>query len=138
MNQTSSKLTSTTLSVTIDRDWRELYDQFWRPEEFPRWASGLSDASLKYVDGEWRANGPGGPITIIFTSHNAYGIMDHWARLDPRRTIYIPLRVIENGDGAEVMLTLFRQPGMTDEKFAEDADWVRRDLKRLKALAERH
>jgi hypothetical protein len=62
--------------------------------------------------------------------------MDHWVRLDAKRTVYVPLRVIENGDGAEVMLTLFRQPGMTDEKFAEDADWVRRDLERLKALAE--
>jgi hypothetical protein len=63
MNQAPLKLTSTTLSITIDRDWRQLYDRFWRPEEF-RWASGLCDASLKHIDGEWRANGPEGPITV--------------------------------------------------------------------------
>jgi hypothetical protein len=32
-----------------------------------------------------------------------------------------------------VALTLFRQPGMSDEQFAADADWVRRDLAALAA-----
>jgi hypothetical protein len=49
----------------------------------------------------------------------------------------MPLRVIENGAGAEVSLTLFRRPGMTDEKFAADADWVRRDLATLAARYEK-
>src|SRR3546814_3233451 len=47
-----------------------------------------------------------------------------------------PLRVIQNDGGAEVMLTLFRQPGMDAEKFAADARWIHRDLKALKALIE--
>jgi hypothetical protein len=34
------------------------------------------------------------------------------------------------------MLTLFRVPGMNDEKFAADAQWVMRDLNRLKDLLE--
>lgn len=49
---------------------------------------------------------------------------------------YVPLRVISNGSGAEVQLTLRRVPGMTDEKFAADAQWVASDLNRLKALLE--
>lgn len=40
--------------------------------------------------------------------------------------------MIANGEGAEVMLTLFRQPGMTDEDFARDAKWITRDLPALK------
>ncbi|WP_225308522.1 hypothetical protein [Hypericibacter terrae] len=54
----------------------------------------------------------------------------------PGVEILIPLRVVANGSGSEVALTLFRLPGMSDEKFAADADWVRRDLERLKALLE--
>lgn len=50
--------------------------------------------------------------------------------------VHVPLRVIQNGDGAEVMRTLFRQPGMDDERFAA-AKWINRDLKVLKALVER-
>lgn len=44
------------------------------------------------------------------------------------------MRVLANGDGAEVMLTVFRQPSMTAEKFAADLQWVERDLLALKAL----
>ena len=47
------------------------------------------------------------------------------------------MRIIQNGDGAEVMLTLFRQPDMDDERFSADTKWVVRDLKRLKELSER-
>jgi hypothetical protein len=48
--------------------------------------------------------------------------------------IYVPLRVIRNGDGAEVQLTLFRQPKMSDALFASDAEWIVHDLLALKAL----
>jgi hypothetical protein len=53
------------------------------------------------------------------------------------QTVYIPLRVIANGDGAEVTLSLIRQPQMSAADFARDAEWVLRDLRRLKALLER-
>ena len=63
--------------------------------------------------------------------------MDHWVDLGSGRVIYVPLRVIENENGADLLLTLFRRPEMTDAKFAEDGEWVKRDLLALKALAER-
>jgi hypothetical protein len=53
------------------------------------------------------------------------------------KPVNVPLRVIANGEGAEVQLTLFRQPGMDDEAFARDRRWIRKDLATLKALAER-
>jgi hypothetical protein len=46
------------------------------------------------------------------------------------------MRVIANGDGSEVVLTLIRLPDVTDEQFASDAEWVERDLRALKALLE--
>jgi hypothetical protein len=127
----------TTVGVSIDRDWRAVYDAFWRPQAFPRWASGLSNADLGKDGSVWKATGPDGPIEITFTDHNAFGVMDHWVDLGGGRVVYVPLRVIENGTGAHVLLTLFRQPDMTDAKFAEDVAWVTRDLSALKALAER-
>ena len=59
--------------------------------------------------------------------------MDHFLETGDGQEVHIPLRVIANGEGAEVMLTLFRQPGMTDEDFARDAKWITRDLRALKA-----
>jgi hypothetical protein len=130
-------LGSRTISISINRSWKEICAGIWRPEDFPKWASGLSELPL-VRDGEaWTAEGPEGPIGIRFTGHNEFGVMDHWIDVSGGQEIYVPLRVLANGDGAEVMLTLFRQPGMSDEKFAADAAWVQRDLVALRELVTR-
>lgn len=125
---------SRTLRIAIDRDWREVYEAIWRPERFPDWASGLSHSTLTREGDHWKAAGPEGAVWITFTGHNAFGVMDHTVRLEDGTQVYVPLRVIRNGDGAEVQFTLFRLPGMDDAKFAADAAWVMRDLQALQAL----
>ena len=127
-------LESKTLSVTIDRNWKEVYEAVWRPEDFPKWASGLSQSLLTRDGDAWKAEGPEGQIRITFTGHNDFGVMDHSVLLGDGTVICVPLRVIRNGEGAEVQLTLFRQPGMGDDRFAVDAEWVARDLLALKRL----
>lgn len=125
------------LSVTIARPWREVYEAFWRPEAFPRWASGLSEFALREDGDSWVGQGAEGGIRVFFTPHNDYGVMDHRVIPDGGTPVEVPLRIIANGEGAEVQLTLFRQPGMDDEMFARDRRWIRKDLATLKALAER-
>jgi hypothetical protein len=126
---------SLTINVRIARDWRDVYDFVSAPENFPHWASGLGK-SLERVDGQWIAQGPGGPVAVRFTERNDFGIVDHTVILSPGDEITVPMRVIANHTGCEVMLTLFRLPGMTDTAFAADADWVKRDLNMLKAVLE--
>ena len=104
-------LPSRTFSVSINREWRGLYGEIWRPEYFTKWASGLAQSELRQSGNEWLADGPEGPIRIRFTPHNEHGVMDHFVETGNRNEVYIPLRVIRNGQGAEVMLTLFRQHG---------------------------
>lgn len=127
-------LAARTYSVSIDHDWRSLYEAIWRPEFFPKWASGLAESHLRRDGGDWLADGPEGPIRIRFTPHNDHGVMDHFVDTGAGDPVHIPLRVVQNGESAEVMLTLFRQPGMTDEKFAADAKWINRDLVTLRGL----
>jgi hypothetical protein len=123
-----------TISIYIDRDWRDVYEAAWRPEVFRRWASGLANSSFEGQGGRWTAEGPGGPVSIRFTDHNEFGVMDHYVELENGDEIYVPLRVFANDAGAEVSLALFRQPGMSNETFEADADWVRKDLAALKKL----
>lgn len=130
-------LPARTFSVSIRCDWRALYEQIWQPAFFARWASGLAESALRQDGDQWVADGPEGPIRIRFTPHNDYGVMDHVVDAGDGVEIHIPLRVIRNGEGAEVMLTLFRQPGMDDEKFAGDARWINKDLSTLRTLIER-
>ena len=126
-----------TLSVSIDRDWREVYEYASQPRNLRHWASGLG-SDLVPSGSEWTAQGPEGPIRIRFSPPNNVGVLDHVVTVAPGVEILVPIRVMANGDGSEVALTLFRLPGMSDEKFAADADWVRRDLSALKALLEAH
>jgi hypothetical protein len=127
------------VSVHIARNWREVYAFASPPEAFPRWASGLGEP-LRHEGAKWvfeGSEGSEGTVIVRFSEPNDYGVLDHYVLLPDGSEIYIPLRVIANGQGSDVQLTLFRVPGMTDAKFAADAQWVERDLNKLKALLEK-
>jgi len=128
-------LESQVLRVRIERDPHAVYAYCAEPANLHRWASGLGEA-LASIDGEWTARTEAGAASIRFVPHNDYGVLDHWVRLPDGGEIHVPLRVVRSGDGSEVQLTLFRQPGMSDEQYAADAEWVLRDLHKLKQLLE--
>ncbi len=54
----------------------------------------------------------------------------------PGLEIFNSMRVLANGDGSEVIFTLFQLPDVSVEKFAEDPHLVARDLNTLKAVLE--
>ena len=106
--------------MTIERPAGEVYAFVCDPKNLPTWASGLSAA-----------------VKVRFVERNKYGVLDHFVSNGAGGEVYMPMRVFPNGEGAEVLLTVFRQPGSSEEKFAEDTHWVRRDLEALKALLEK-
>ena len=123
------------LSVSIDRPAAEAYDFLSVPENFAKWASGLG-GSLRRAGGDWIAETAEGPIKVCFSEHNTFGVLDHSVTLPQGRSVYVPLRVLPRNKGCELELTLFRQPEMSDEKFAADAEWILRDLNAAKRLLE--
>jgi hypothetical protein len=124
-----------TISVSVRREWRAVYDFVRRPENFARWASGAA-RSLRREGDQWVADGPDGRAVLRFAGPNEFGVLDHWVTLASGAELHMPVRVVPNGSGAEVTFTLFRQPGMSDDIFARDAAWVTKDLAALKALLE--
>lgn len=127
---------SRTLSVRIERRWSESYEYLAAPENFPHWASGLC-SSIQPLDAElWLAQTPQGPMRVRFSPRNPFGVLDHDVLPKDAPAIHIPLRLIANGDGCELLLTLLRQPQMDDATFERDAQWVERDLRAIKALLE--
>ena len=107
-----------------------------RPENFPQWAAGLSE-SLHETDRGRVARTPTGETLVRFSPYNDFGILDHRVTLPDGKDISIPLRMIANGGATDVIFALFRQPGMDDVAFENDAAMVRKDLETLKALLER-
>lgn len=122
------------LSVTIARTAESAYEFLSDPANFPKWASGLG--TLSQVGGRWIAQAPEGPMQVRFSERNGLGVLDHWVTRLPDVQVYVPLRVVANGTGCELVLTLFRQPGMDDAKFEADGQWVMKDLLTAKRLLE--
>jgi hypothetical protein len=123
------------ISVSIESGPHEVYEFASRPENFPRWATGLATA-LEPADDHWVANTPDGAIRVRFTPRNDHGVLDHHVTLANGIEVYVPMRVVANGSGSEVIFTLFRTPGMSDEDLARDIEWVTKDLGTLKTLLE--
>jgi hypothetical protein len=124
------------ISVSINRPPRSVYAFVSNPENLPKWATGLS-GSIRKVKGEWIADAPMGKVKVEFAEENKFGVLDHEVVLESGVKVYNPMRVIANGKGSEILFTLIRQPEMSDKKFAEDAKWVKKDLRILKDLLEK-
>ncbi len=71
-----------------------------------------------------------------FADKNKFGVLDHDVTLPSGVKVYNPMRVFPNNDGSELIFTLYRQPEMSDQMFAEDAEAVTRDLEKLKTVLE--
>ena len=123
------------LSVSIACAPARAYAFLCVPEHFCHWASGLAQG-LREVDGEWLASTPSGELRVRFSTPNELGVLDHWVYLQPDAPLYIPLRLLANGTGCELVLSLYRQAEMSEAQFAADAEWVLRDLQTAKRLLE--
>jgi hypothetical protein len=123
------------ISERIGRAPAEVYEYASDPANLPHWAPGLG-TSVEEAGGQWFVHTPEGRAGFAFAARNDYGVLDHHVWLPSGEIIYVPMRVIADGNGSEVVFTLRRRPGMTDEEFARDADLVAADLARLRQLLE--
>ena len=75
-------------------------------------------------------------LRFDFAERNAFGVLDHDVTMPSGEAVHNPMRVIPDGDACEVLFTVRRQPGMSDDELARDAGLVQADLTRLKHLLE--
>ena len=123
------------LGIGIHRTPAEVYRFVSILHNLARWASGLGE-TLRVAGGEVVAEGPLGRITVRFVAQNDLGVLDHDVVVASGEVFHNPMRVIPSGPGSEIVFSLVRQPGVSDERFEEDARWIERDLETLKALLE--
>lgn len=124
------------ISVSINRQAKDVYEFISKPLNLPKWANGLSQSKLE-KDGEyWVTNSPMGQVKVKFCDNNNFGVVDHDVIFPSGEINHNPLRVVSNGEGSEVTFTLFRLPRMSDEDFKRDSGLVEKDLKKLKSILE--
>jgi hypothetical protein len=117
----------------IDRTAADVYAHASDPANLPNWAPGLG-ATVEKVDGHWFVQTPEGRAAFGFAAPNEYGVLDHSVTLPSGEVVYVPMRVIADGKASEVVFTLRRRLGMTDDEFARDAELVAADLARLRQV----
>lgn len=123
------------IGQSIARPAQEVYAYASDPANLPAWAPGLG-SSVEQIDERWFVETSEGRVGVAFAPPNEFGILDHDVTLSSGEIIHIPMRVIPDEDGCEVVFTLRRLPGMKDEEFARDAGLVAGDLANLKRIIE--
>ncbi|MFG1933706.1 SRPBCC family protein [Mycobacterium sp. NPDC048908] len=127
------------VSTWIEAGPETVYEFAADPQTWPKWAAGLAEGGLRQTTDGWVADSPMGQVTVEFTPANAFGVLDHVVRLPTGEAVYNPLRVIPGGVGetrCEVLFTVRRRDGMTDEQFDADVAAVAADLETLRRLVE--
>lgn len=127
---------SRTVSISIAASPRLVYEFVADPANLPQWAPGFVK-SIANVDEEWVAQTTLGELTFHFAPLNTLGVLDHGVTLASGEIFMNPMRVVANGDGSEVLFTVFQQEGATAAEFEKDVETVRADLNTLKAVIER-
>jgi hypothetical protein len=130
-------LNSIVVTVSIARPYAEVYGFCADPVNFGRWNL-LPDGLMEALGGnEYLVDLPQGRRVMRFMPRNDFGVLDYQVyergeSVGPTR----PLRLIPNEAGADLQMTWFQRPGVPDEQFRSEVEWVRADLIRLKAFLE--
>ena len=107
------------IGLHVSRPADETYAYVVDPAHLSRWAAGVTAAT-----------------EVRFVPANEHLVLDHDVTLPDGSVTRNPMRVLADGDGCEVVFTLRRAPGTSDEACSADAAAVRSDLVTLKRLLE--
>jgi hypothetical protein len=125
------------VSRVIARPWPEVHAYAADPRNLVHWASGLATATVTpAADGSWHASSPFGDVTVRFVAPNDLGVVDHTVRMPDGTEVLNPMRVLPHDDGAEVVFTVRRRPGMSEDEVNRDAAVVASDLETLRRICE--
>lgn len=121
---------SHTVAVTVAADPAAVYDYLVDPRNLPAWAAGLAK-SVEQRDGQWVVDSGNGEWIIEFAPRNTFGVADHVVTQPDGTQQLNPMRVLPNGDGAELLFTLFRAEVQDDDAWQALLEVIAADLQAL-------
>lgn len=123
-------------SADIQASAEKVYAFLVNPMNWPQYAvvnlrsvspgqNGWFKAVTKFGEGELKVDGV-----------KELGLFDHvWK--DPQATWKVYSRVVPNGEGSTVMMTLFKPPAMSDQQFDRSMEEMDIEMAKLKEILER-
>lgn len=127
---------SRTVSISIKCDPKTVYNFVFDLNNLPKWATTFCQ-SIKKSGGDWTIKTPQGLVKIRIADLNDWGILDHYLFPQTGDEVFVPMRVVPNGSGSEVIFTVFQSPEMSNQNFVDDMKLVKKDLLSLKEILEK-
>ena len=130
---------SKTFSISINRPVDEVYEFLLDPTNFLKWVF-IGHGRMRHLkDRDWEVETTVGRRVLRFAERMPLGVLDHYALLSENAEPHpIPMRVVANGEGTELIYTSFQRDGQSDEQWSSMLEWVTTDLMTLKTLLEAH
>ena len=125
-----------TINVSINCPVARVYDFLADPLNLPTWLADIGPV-IQHVEGsDWVAEAPAGRFTFRFCPRNSFGVLDFLVFREGDPLVPMPVRVVANGEGTELMMTVYERPGTSAVIHASEVQWIRADLSTLKSLLE--
>jgi hypothetical protein len=129
-----------TVRITIDAPFDRVVSDLTDPATHPEWGTDFfAGKSRPAGDSEVVATVPrmGGEVRMKVEADPAAGRIDlYLAPLGAPFGPPLPIRVIPNADGVDVLFTLARFPGQSDTDWEEGVNSMARELENLKVRHE--
>ncbi len=119
-----------TRSITVDTDASSLFEFVSDLENLPRWAIHFAKAVRKKGT-DWHVQTGRGEVVVAVDADPRTGVVDYLLRPAPGVELPVRTRVVPNGDRAEYIFTLFREPESTEDAFREGVRSVEDELRVL-------
>jgi len=125
-----------TVRVSVDRPFDQIVRDLADPIAHTEWATEFFAGQAEPIGrAEVRVDVPrmGGPARMRIAAEPEAGVIDLY--LAPEGKPYgvpLPVRVVRNGDGADVLFTLTRFPGMPEALWKEGVESMERELAAFK------
>jgi uncharacterized protein YndB with AHSA1/START domain len=127
---------SRTITLSLARPAAEVYEFLLEPRNYPKWAASVG-GRFEHVEGrDWRAETPHGQVIIRFAERNSLGVLDHAVFREGETPVLRRGRVVPNGEGAELIYTIFKPDHLDAEVFQSEVAWTRTELEVLKTYLE--
>ncbi len=122
---------SRTITFTVNRKTAEAFDAILNipPKLMP-------DAT-KHDDGWWSFTSPWGPAKLKFHENRQLGILDHQF-VDNDAKWDVPMRVVSKGNDSEVITTIIKPDGMSDQTFNERMIEIEKIFLSMKQIIEKN
>lgn len=130
----SKTMKAKTITVTLAAEPQQVFAFLTQPENLPRWNAALC-RSVRREGDEWVADSPRGSLSVRWVRDDRSGLVDLVLQVSGAELIWA-MRILSNGSGAELIITVVQPQGLSDSLFHDHTRWAEKASRELKKWAE--